>query len=125
LLASLAMHSRELRADSPTLVFDLLAFDPNGTLRVLAKASEPEGKIPAERVDADDMGVLNSSHRARLSEEAGTRVGIAAHALRDEFDSGAAAENDILGEIYPAHSTLAQKADQAIPGNGREPTHCG
>jgi len=45
LLASLAMHRRELRADSPTVVFDLLAFDPNGTLRVLAETSEPKGEI--------------------------------------------------------------------------------
>ena len=39
------MHGRELRADSPTVVFDLLAFDPNGTLRVLAETREPKGKI--------------------------------------------------------------------------------
>ena len=45
LLATLAMHRRELRADSPTVVFDLLAFDPNGTLRVLAETREPKGKI--------------------------------------------------------------------------------
>ena len=45
LLALLAMHRRQLRADSPTVVFDLLAFDPNGTLSVLAETREPEGKI--------------------------------------------------------------------------------
>ena len=39
------MHRRELRADGPTVVFDLLAFDPNGTLRVLAETSEPKGEI--------------------------------------------------------------------------------
>jgi len=45
LLASLAMHRCELRADSPTVVFDLLPFDANGTLRVLAEAREPKGEI--------------------------------------------------------------------------------
>jgi len=39
------MHRRELRADSPTVVFDLLAFDPDGTLRVLAETREPKGEI--------------------------------------------------------------------------------
>ena len=39
------MHRRELRADGPTAVLDLLAFDPNGTLRVLAETREPKGKI--------------------------------------------------------------------------------
>ena len=39
------MHRRELRADSPTVVFDLLAFDTNGLLGVLAETSEPKGEI--------------------------------------------------------------------------------
>ena len=39
------MHRRELRADSPTEVFDLLAFDTNGLLGVLAETSEPKGEI--------------------------------------------------------------------------------
>jgi len=39
------MHRRELRADSPTVVFDLLAFDSNGTLSVLAETREPKGEI--------------------------------------------------------------------------------
>jgi len=39
------MHRRELRADSPTVVLDLLAFDPNGTLGVLAETREPKGEI--------------------------------------------------------------------------------
>ena len=39
------MHRRELGADSPTVVFDLLAFDPNGTLGVLAETGEPKGEI--------------------------------------------------------------------------------
>jgi hypothetical protein len=45
LVASIAMHRRELRADSSTVVLDLLAFDPNGTLRVLAEASKPRREI--------------------------------------------------------------------------------
>jgi len=39
------MHRRELGADGPTIVFDLLALDPYGTLRVLAETSEPKGDI--------------------------------------------------------------------------------
>jgi hypothetical protein len=45
LLATFAVHRREFRADSPTVVFDLLAFDPNGTLSVLAETREPKGEI--------------------------------------------------------------------------------
>jgi len=39
------MHRCELGADSPTIVVDLLAFDPHGTLRGLAKTREPKGDI--------------------------------------------------------------------------------
>jgi len=42
---TIAMHRRELRADCPTIVLDLLAFDPHGTLRVLAQTREPESDI--------------------------------------------------------------------------------
>ena len=45
LLAALAMHGRELRADSPTVVFDLLAFDPNGALGLLTETGKSKGQF--------------------------------------------------------------------------------
>jgi hypothetical protein len=39
------MHRREFGANSPAVVLDLLALNPDGTLRVFAETSEPKGQI--------------------------------------------------------------------------------
>jgi len=73
LLATLAMHPRELRADSPTVVFDLLAFDPNGTLSVLAETGEAEGKVGSFDSHAGlKDATLRATRESRRCIESGT-----------------------------------------------------
>ena len=59
------MHRREFGANSPAVVLDLLALDPDGTLRVFAETSEPKGQI----------GGLNRHARLKDTKLRATRKG--------------------------------------------------
>ena len=72
-----------------------------------------------DRVDRDDVGMVERGDRTRFALEAVASLGVVGQRVREHLQGDAATELRVVGEEDFAHATRADRADDAVVGKGR------
>ena len=75
---------------------------------------EPAAAVLLDRVDGDDVGVVQRGERARLALEAGQALGVLRHRRREHLDRDVAPELRVRGAVHLAHPARADGGGDAV-----------
>jgi hypothetical protein len=79
---------------------------------------EEEPLVFFDGVDGDDAGMVERGDGAGFAFEAGAPVGVAGRLARQHFERDLASELEVVGEKDLAHAARAERADDAVMGQG-------
>ena len=75
---------------------------------------EPAAAVLLDRVDGDDVGVVERGEGARLTLEAGQALGVLRHRRREHLDRDVAPELRVRGAVHLAHPARADGGGDAV-----------